>query len=108
MVERIDHITNIPEGYGFEDIYFQYGTGVSTGTKNSPSYRNGVMTPVGDIEYSVWCEAARDLISRHHEDALFDALFAWTGDHCPWLHSKKERYGYALELHINRVFLNPK
>ena len=42
------------------------------------------------------------------EEALYQALLAWVEADTPWLHTKKERELYALELHSARIFELPE
>ena len=71
-------------------------------------YRFGAQTEIGDIEISVWEAAMHRLIRNSGEEALYQALLAWVEADTPWLHTKKERELYALELHSARIFELPE
>lgn len=51
------------------DLRYRFGTGqaISTGSGRDKkyTYRTGVMTPLGDIEISVWLEAAEYLVEEY-------------------------------------------
>lgn len=69
MAGRIDSIAMINLSLvATEDLQWKYETGSSiasgTGKQKTYSYRNGVETPIGDIEFSVWCAAAEYVIKR--------------------------------------------
>ena len=95
----------------FSDLSVHYFTGVAVrklGDQHSKSsgYRNGVMTGIGDLEFPVWETLVRDLIHRSGEDELLNSLIAWL-EGTPWLHTKRDKELYALELHAGRIFDNP-
>ena len=63
----------------FSDLRFLYSTGRSytisgSGRNRSTGYRNGVMTPVGDLEISEWSALMHRLIDRAEEREIYDAL----------------------------------
>lgn len=96
----------------FSQLRVHYKTGRSfvisgTGRDRKYGYRRGCQTDIGDIEESRWQELMRQLIHQSGEDALQAALLSWTNLFCPWLHTKKEREQYALELHAARIFDDP-
>lgn len=69
MAGRIDSIAMINLSLvTTDDLQWKYETGSSiasgTGKQKTYSYRNGVETPIGDIEFSVWCAAAEYVIKR--------------------------------------------
>ena len=69
MAGRIDSIAMINLSLvTTDDLQWKYETGSSiasgTGKQKTYSYRNGVETPIGDIEFSVWCAAAEHVIKR--------------------------------------------
>ena len=95
----------------FSDLRVHFFTDVSVrrlGDQRSKSsgYRNGVMTGLGDLEFPVWETLVRDLIHRAGEDELLNSLIAWL-EGTPWLHTKRDKELYALELHAARIFDNP-
>ena len=108
MFDYIDQLSQLPDGYTFEDIHCLYGTGRALGHRGRSGYRSGIMTPIGDVERSVWLEAAEALIKRTGEGKLLDALIKWSRDNCAWLRKEREYREYAIELHVNRIFDNPK
>lgn len=97
----------------FSDLRCHFGTGRSyiksgSGRCRVLGYRYGVMTDMGDIEYSQWAALMMELIKRSNEMELFDALKCWAQENCAWLHSKNAVEEYALDLHSSRIFENPK
>ena len=109
----INRLEEIPESATFQDLQHLHGTGRATtsigayGRKHT-DYRMGVQTEIGDIELSAWEAAMRRLIQRSGEEAVYQALLSWVESNAPWLHTKKERELYALELHSARIFEHPK
>ena len=98
--DTIDNLEHIPESATFQDLRYLHGTGRSKpsfgayGRKHS-DYRLGAQTEIGDIRNS-------------GEEALYQALLAWVEADTPWLHTKRERELYALELHSARIFELPE
>lgn len=95
----------------FSDLRVHFFTGVSVRRlgdqhSKSSSYRNGVMTGIGDLAFPVWETLVRDLIHRSGEDELLNSLIAWL-EATPWLRTKRDKELYALELHAGRIFDNP-
>ena len=97
----------------FSDLRCHFGTGRSyiksgSGRNRVLGYRYGVMTDIGDIEYSQWVILVLELIKRSNEMELLDALKCWAQENCAWLHNKKDIEECALDLHVSRIFENPK
>ena len=97
----------------FTDLCYLNSTGrsfIKVGDRYTrPSrYRFGVMTRIGDLEFSLWEALIRDLIKRSGEEDLLQALMKWAAASCPWLRTPRETELYALELHSSRIFDNPK
>lgn len=92
----------------FEQVRMKYGTGRAN-TFNTPngkktSYRQGVMTEIGDIRDSVWEYIVEYLIKRDNEVELFNQLLEWVTETMKWSQRDNERKRYALELHAARIF----
>ena len=96
--------TDLEHRFSTGQAYTKYGSG----RDRVMGFRTGVMTRLGDLEFSVWESLIRDLIHRSGEDALFQALIDWASEGCPWLHTRTEIERYALELHSSRIFDNPR
>ena len=101
------------DGLKFEDLRKRYGAGRSytisgSGKNRVTGYRTGVMTNIGDIEVSQWERLVHELISRNQEEELYAHLCQWIKETALWLHGKHEIEQYALELHADRIFDNPK
>ena len=111
---EIIHASELDEkSLTFSDLRFLYSTGRSytisgSGRNRSTGYRNGVMTPVGDLEISEWSALMHRLIDRAEEREIYDALLQWATENCPWLHNKSEWEQEALQLHSMRIFENPE
>lgn len=110
---RIDNASDIdPASITFTSLRWHYGTGIAissgTGIYKKSGYRNGVMTDLGDIKESTWCELAEKLIQDSHEQWLLDALFLWEQEHNYAKKSKAELRVEALYAHIRRIFDDPK
>ena len=96
----------------FEDLRWKYGTfqSVSTGSGRDKKYSSwtGVKTRIGEIEESVWYQAAERLIREKGEQELLHALIRW----CSQYHDPKAPTGEArkeaLQLHVDRIFDNPR
>lgn len=113
MISRLcDKLSEIPETASFQDLrpHFQTGRSVRLPSEwrgKKYGYRTGVMTDIGDIEISVWRDAALRLIQNSGEMPIYNALVTWVSQHTPWLRTKQEFEIEALELHIRRIFEAP-
>lgn len=95
----------------FSDLCWRYGTGIDTSTGKGyykvHSYRNGVMTKLGDIEIKVWCELMNQLIEKEDEQWLLAALEEWQRENCYNRKNPNEIREAALEMHSMRIFDRP-
>ncbi len=78
---EIDSIHLIPaDSFNKNDLKYLYGTGKTKRTeilyhkRVVKEYCDGVMTPIGDIEFSVWSEAVLSVVESCRETELFNAL----------------------------------
>lgn len=111
-VVRLDSNSKIDiAAISFSDLCWRYGTGIDTSTGKRwykvHSYRNGVMTKLGDIEVSVWYQLMEQLIERDHEQWLLDALIQWECEHGYGRRSPSELRKRSLKLHSMRLFDSP-
>lgn len=110
---RIDSVSALdPASISFANLRWRYGTGVDIstgqGVYKKHSYRNGVMTELGDIEIKVWFHLAEQLIETSGEQWLLDALIQWEKEHGHTKTSTAELRESALQLHIARIFDCPE
>lgn len=100
------------EHLSFEDIRWQYGTfhPASTGSGRDKKYSAwiGVQTDLGEVERGVWCQAAESLIQKAGEQKLLEALIDWESRHNYAKDSARTVRRKALQLHISRIFDNPR
>ncbi len=95
-----------------KDIQFQVRTGRAVvrrgdGRNKEYAYRDGVKTPIGDIELSLWEEVARALISdKFNLAAEYDACEEWARRNAPWLKTDRDRDVYALDMVVSRLTEN--
>lgn len=97
----------------FEDLRVHFFTGRAfllsgTGRDKKYTYRHGVMTNLGNLELSEWRRLVHAAIEQSNEQALHSQLLRWVKERCPFQHTKEEIETYALELHADRLFDNPK
>lgn len=96
----------------FEDLHWKYGTfqSTSTGSGRYKEYGSwfGVRTNIGEIEESVWYQAAEKLIRQKGEQEILNALFQWGSKHNYLRVTSKELRKDALRLHIDRIFEKPR
>lgn len=112
-IERIDSVSRLdPAVISFSNLRWKYGTGVDTSTGKGyykkVSYRNGVMTDLGDIEITVWGQLMEQLIEKSGEQWLLDALLQWEKEHNYTKASAAKLRESALELHSARIFDDPE
>ena len=50
------------------------------GYEKKYGYRNGISTPIGDIEENLWCSLMKELIVQNDETDLYNQLFEWYRD----------------------------
>lgn len=91
-----------------EELAIKFHTGQAyiksqNGRHKEFGYRTGVMTPVGDIEQSVWVEAVERVIHRIGEWDLQLKLREWYKGSF----AEKDNLG-ALEAHSIRLYKDPK
>lgn len=103
----IDSLSYIPEDATCAQLRCHYYTGRATSRMWGSKYRNGVMTDLGDIEESVWVEAARRLVRRNDDQRICDLLLENTKE-LGWHRTDAEREKYTLELYAARIFENEK
>lgn len=96
----------------FEDLRWKYGTfqSVSTGSGCDKKYRSwsGVKTRIGEIEESVWYQAAEKLIRGKGEQELLGYLTQWCSERNFLKESAGEIRKKALQLHVDRIFDHPR
>ena len=94
----------------FEDLRWKYGTfqSVSTGSGRDKKYSSwsGVKTRIGEIEKSVWYQAAERLIREKGEHELLGYLTQWCSERNVLKESAGEIRKKALQLHVDRIFDN--
>lgn len=100
------------ETMSFSELAWGYATGISIskgqGRNKEYSYRNGVMTELGDIEESVWYQLMEKLIEREQEDWLLTALIQWEKEHNYQGLNAADLRKQALHLHSVRLFDCPE
>lgn len=112
--QRIDSIDLIDlVSVTFSDLRWHCGTGVAvhvsgTGRDKKYRYRHGVMTDIGDIEESVWYEAATYLVRRESEADLFEMLVTWETEHNYTNASPANLRLEALQCYVSRLFNCPE
>lgn len=91
-----------------EDIYPLVQSGQShsegSGRNKTYTYRCGMMTPIGDIEISLWSNLAESLIQKQGERKLLEALEEWLSKKIYTGITRQEIHREALECHIIRIF----
>lgn len=96
----------------FQDLRWQYGVFQSTSTGSSREKRHGswigVKTGLGEIEVKVWCQAAEKLIQQKGEQELLGYLTQWCSERNILKESTGEIRKRALQLHVDRIFDNPR
>lgn len=110
---RIEKVSELrPHLITFPNLRWKYGTGVAISTGEGRykkhSYRNGVMTELGDIEESLWYQLMSQLIQRNSEQWLLEALIEWEKEQCYRPLSLSEIRKEALHLHSVRIFDDPE
>lgn len=108
----IDSIKQIPaENLDKSDLRYFYGTGkvIKAVVEHHKSivkeYRDGVLTPIGDIKFSVWKEAVFRIIEINHETELFNALRMHYSK-CESLPIRKEAEFWALVNYVSELYNN--
>lgn len=112
-VVRLDSISEFDlAAISFSDLRWRYGTGIDTSTGKRwykvHSYRNGVMTKLGDIEVNVWYQLMEHLVERENEQWLLDALIQWEREHGCCKKSASALRKEALQSHASRLFDCPE
>lgn len=94
------------------DLHLQYCTGRSlvtgSGRNKAHSYRNGIQTPVGDIEISVWIKAAEHLVERDGLQEEFERLRPYAqhlGQSSPFI--KQISHVRHLDMCLSAIYKDP-
>lgn len=77
-------------------------------TKTNDAGETFVKTRIGEIEGSVWYQAAEQLIREKGELEILDALTQWGMEHNYWKEPAVAVRKEALHLHVDRIFDNPR
>lgn len=96
-----------------EDIRWLTATGASISHGSGPgktyTYRSGVLTPIGDIELSVWISAAEYLIRRDNlEEELEHLRIHLRKQHSGNVFQTKTDYGHLLDVCLCGLHRDPK
>ena len=107
--KTIDSRSGLPEKLDYSTIAFKTHTGRAflindRGYEKKYGYRNGISTPIGDIEENLWCSLMKELIAQNDETDLYNQLFEWYCDDPVAGSNKKEREQYVLECFSHRIF----
>ena len=96
----------------FQDLCWRYGVfqSTSTGSGREKKYGSwiGVKTALGEIEEKVWYQAAEKLIQQKGEQELLGYLTQWCSERNVLKESAGEIRKKALQLHVDRIFDNPR
>lgn len=94
------------------ELRYLRGTGralsKSSEKSRQASYRRGILTPIGDIEATVWYQAIETIIQRDGEQQFFSFLLEWEAGHNYAHLTAKELRQHSLQLYSYRIFDNPK
>lgn len=111
---RIDKIDQLDlQTLPVADLHWLTGTGVSMSSGSGPgktyTYRSGVLTPVGDIELSVWITAAEHLIHREGlEEDLEHLRIHLRKQHPDNTFKKQSDYAQLLDVCLSGLHRDPK
>lgn len=115
MIRAIDNIEELTDDeLTLENLRPSFETGRSTQLGKDPrtrriisKYRNGRLTPIGDIEESVWRQAVLRVVDKRKEQKLFEALLTYyRNDPSPAL--KNDFMYWAFSSYARETYNNPK
>lgn len=97
-----------------ENLRFSNQTGHCKTIRKDPrtrrvitEYRHGMVTPIGNIEESVWKEAVLRVVQKRNDQPLFDALLShYQNDPSPAL--RKDYKYWAFRAYVSELYNNPK
>lgn len=96
----------------FDSLQWRHGvfhpSSSGSGREKKYSCWRGVQTRLGEIEEKLWYQLAESIIRKAGEQALLDALIDWENSHNYTKDSVLEVRQKALQLHISRIFDNPR
>ena len=95
-----------------EDLRWLYATGhgqtTGSGRNKQHSYRQGVQTPVGDVELSVWITAAEHIIERDGLQEELERLQPYTVNYGGGsTFSKQISHARHLDMCLSAIYRNP-
>ena len=112
MYKLIDSIDEIPKAeITKENLKFTLRTGRSKTKKdvfrkrNITEYRDGMLTPIGDIKYNVWKSAVYLVIKQQQEQRLFNTLIEYYKN-SPSPAFSKDYEARALTAYISELYNN--
>lgn len=113
MQERIDNLEQLKLAHlKPEDLAWIYATGqgqtTGSGRNKQHSYRQGVQTPVGDIELSVWIKAAEYIVERDGLQEELEHLQPYAIDYGSGsTFSRQLTHGKHLSMCLSAIYRNP-
>lgn len=114
MYKLINSIDEIPKTkITKENLKYTLRTGQSKTKKdvlrkrNITEYRDGMLTPIGDIKYSVWKSAVYLVVDKRQEQRLFKALKEYF-QNSPSPAFRKDYEEWALIAYMSDLYNNPE
>lgn len=113
MQERIDNLEQLKlAGLKPKDLTWLYSTGqgktTGSGRNKQHSYRQGVQTPIGDIELSVWINAAEYIVERDGLQEELEHLQPYAIDYGGGsILSKQVSHASHLNMCLSAIYRNP-
>lgn len=113
MKERIDKLEQLDLSHlKAEDLSWQHATGqdmiIGSGRTKQHSYRNGVQTPIGDIEIAVWIKAAEYIVERDQLQEELERLRPYRIDFGSGsAFAKQVTHGMHLNMCLDAIYRNP-
>lgn len=113
MQGRIDNLEQLKLAHlKPEDLAWIYATGqgqtTGAGRNKQHSYRQGVQTPVGDIELSVWIKAAEYIVERDGLQEELEHLRPYAIDYGGGsILSKQISHASLLDMCLSAIYRNP-
>ena len=110
QIDRVDQLDLLH--LKAEDLYWLYATGRSqttgSGRNRQRSYRQGLQTPVGNIELSVWITAAKYIIERDVLQEELERLRSYTINYGGGsAFSKQLSHAKHLDMCLSAIYRNP-
>ena len=113
MRELIDRLEQLDlQLLSMGDLHWMNCTGkgltIGSGRKKKHSFRRGIQTPIGDIEFSVWIQAAEYIVTRDGLQEELEHLLPFVTCFGESSYAKQLAHALQLDMCLSQCYCNPR